>query len=276
MNYINCQKNLPPETVRKTIVFWCENSIQHIASFLSAIKGSGAILNDDFLREIKEIDMIFKSIYEEYSSTKTGLPARPAILFKTNTRFIALLERIKLEAVSGYPILQQSVYHYIFEQNYINAIFGVTVPQNTPIKTVKFAPFYNNNCVFNQMYFWSVIGSMHPSLLLNNNDFATAINGYSREYLIDTANGFNAICFSLSDMNRMNNKKELTKIFENFCQLNNSFLSFLISAQNGSPKVFAATGKPSLSEGFYKGVKHMINEHRLVNDLCDGLKEILT
>lgn len=275
MNYINCQKNLPPEAVRKAIVFWCENSIQHISSFLSAIKGSGAVLNDDFLREIKEIDIIFKSIYDEYSSDKTGLPVRPAILFKTNTRFIALLERIKLEAVSGYPILQQSVYHYIFEQNYINAIFGVSVPQNTPLITVKFAPFYNNNCVFNQIYFWSVIGAMHPSLLLNNNDFAAAINGYSREYLRDTANNFNFICFSLSDMHKMNNKKELTKIFNSFCQLNNSFLSFLISAQKSSPKVFAATSKPTLSEGFYKGVQHMINEHRLVSELCDGMGEML-
>ncbi len=274
MNYINCKNNLPPETVRKTIVFWCENSIQHIASFLSAIKGSGAVLEDDFLREIKEIDLIFKSILSEYSSTKSNLPSRPAILFKTNTRFIALLERIKLEGVSGYPILQQSVYHYIFEQNYINAIFGVSVPQNSPLITVKFSPFYNNNCIFNQMYFWSVIGAMHPSLLLNN-DFAVALNGYSKEFLRDTANGFNAICFSLSQMNKINNKKELTKIFNSFRQLNNSFLSFLISAKSGSPKVFTSTVKPSLTDSFYKGAQHMINEHKLVSELCDGIAEML-
>ncbi|MBO5357750.1 MAG: hypothetical protein J6A78_00315 [Clostridia bacterium] len=274
MNYINCKNNLPPESLRKAIVFWCENSIQHIESFLSAIKSSSAVLEDEFLQEIKEIDLIFKSIYAEYSSEKSNLPSRPAILFKTNTRFIALLERIKLEAVSGYPILQQSVYHYIFEQNYINAIFGISVPQNSPIITVKFAPFYSNNCVFNQIYFWSVIGAMHPSLLLNNNDFATAINGYSKEYLRDTANSFNAICFSLSQMGKTN-KKELTKIFNSFRQLNNSFLSFLISARSGSPKVFASTVKPALSNSFYKGVGHMINEHKLVSELCDGIAETI-
>ena len=49
MNYINCKKTLPPETIRKSIVFWCENSIQHISSFLRSVKGSGAILNDEFL-----------------------------------------------------------------------------------------------------------------------------------------------------------------------------------------------------------------------------------
>lgn len=275
MNYINCKNDLPPELMRKTIVFWCQNSIQHIASFLAAIRGSGAEFNNEFLREIKEIDLIFKSIFEEYSSNKKALPTRPAILFKTNTRFIALLERIKLETVSGYPILQQSVYHYIFEQNYINAIFGVSIPQNTPLITVKFAPFYNNNCVFNQMYFWSVIASMHPSLLLNNEDFATALNGYSREYLRDTVNSFNAVCFSLSSLNKTTNKKELSKIFKNFRQLNNSFLSFLISAQKGSPKLFTATTKPRFSESFYKGVQHMIDEHRLVSELCDAISEIL-
>ena len=196
-------------------------------------------------------------------------------MFKTNTRFILLLERIKLEAVSGYPILQQSVYHYIFEQNYINAIFGVLVPQNKPLITVKFLPFYNNNCIFNQMYFWSVIAAMHPSLLLNNNDFAAALNGYSREYLRDTVNSFNAVCFDLSSLNKPNNKKELSKIFENFRQLNNSFLSFLISAQKGSTKIYAATIKPSFTQAFYKGVQHMINEHTLVNELCDGISEML-
>ena len=275
MNYINCKNDLTPELLRKTIVFWCQNSIQHISSFLSAIRGSGAVLNEEFLREIKEIDLVFKSIYSEYSSDKKPLPSRPLILFKTNARFIALLERIKLETVSGYPIIQQSVYHYIFEQNYINAIFGVTYPQQTPLITVKFAPFYNNNCIFNQMYFWAVIAAMHPSLLLNNSDFAAALNGYSREYLKETVNNFNTVCFRLSSLNKPNNKKELSKIFENFRQLNNSFLSFLISAQKGSPKIFTATLKPSFSESFYKGVQHMIDEHTLVRELCDGLSEML-
>jgi hypothetical protein len=183
MNYINCQNNLSPALMRKTIIFWCENTIQHISSLLSAFRGSGAVLNDDFLREIKEIELIFKSIFDEYSSSKNNLPTRPAILFKTNTRFIKSLERLKFEGASGYPLLAQSIYHYIFEQSYINAIFGVSVPQNQPLITFKFAPFYTNNCVYNQMYFWSVIGSMHPSLLLNNNDFALALNGYSRDFL---------------------------------------------------------------------------------------------
>ncbi len=276
MNYINCQNNLSPALMRKTIIFWCENTIQHISSLLSAFRGSGAVLNDDFLREIKEIELIFKSIFDEYSSDKTNLPTRPAILFKTNTRFIAILERIKLEAVSGYPILQQSVYHYIFEQNYINAIFGISIAQQTPLITVKFAPFYNNNCIFNQMYFWSVIGSMHPSLLLNNNDFAAALNGYSKEFLRDTVNGFNQICFMLSDLQKSTNKNKLLKIFKNFQQLNINFLNFLEAAYSGSARVYTSTVSHRFSDSFYKGVRHMIAEHKLVSELNDGIAEILS
>ena len=275
MNYINCKNELPPEILRKTIIFWSRNSFQHISAFLAAIRGSGAVLNDEFLTELKEIEHIFKSIFDEYYSNKKSLPARPAILFKTNTRFIALLERIKLEAVSGYPILSQSVYHYVFEQNYLNLIFGISIPQNSPLITVKFLPFYNNNCVFNQMYFWSVIGAMHPSLLLNNTDFATALNGYSREYLRDVANSFNAVCFALSSLNKTTNKKELLKILANFKQLNESFLSFLISAQKGSPKIFTSTTPKSFSENFYKASQHMIDEHNLVNEIITGLAEVL-
>lgn len=275
MNYINCQNNISPALMRKTIIFWCENSVQHISSLLSAFRGSGAVLNDKFMREIREIELIFKSIFEEYSSDKTNLPARPAILFKTNTRFIALLERIKCEAVSGYPILQQSVHHYIFEQNYINAIFGVMVPQQAPLITVKFAPFYNNNCIFNQMYFWSVIGSMHPSLLLNNGDFAAALNGYSKEFMRDTVNGFNNICFMLSDIPKSSNKKELLKIFKNFQQLNINFLNFLESAYNGSARVYTSTTSQRFSDNFYKGARHMIAEHRLVCELNESIAQIL-
>ena len=273
MNYINCQNKLPPEVLRKTIIFWCENSFQHINSLLSAFKGSGAVLSSEFNEELKEIEKIFKSIFLEYSSSKTSLPSHPAILFKTNTRFIKLLERLKFEGASGYPLLAQSIYHYIFEQSYINAIFGVSVPQNQPLITFKFAPFYTNNCVYNQMYFWSIIGSMHPSLLLNNNDFALALNGYSRDFLKETVNGFNAVCYRLSTLQK--GKKELAKIFENFCQLNSNFLSFLISAESGSARVFSSTVKPHLSDSFYRAARHMIGEHTLVSELCDGMAEML-
>ena len=275
MNYINCQNSVSPALMRKTIIFWCENTLGHISSLLSAFRGSGAVLNDEFLREIKEIELLFKSVFEEYSSSKTNLPVRPAVLFKTNSRFIALLERIKCESVSGYPILQQSVYHYILEQNYINAIFGVVTPLNTPIITVKLAPFYNNNCIFNQMYFWSAVGSMHPSLLLNNSDFAAALNGYSREFLRDTVNGFNAVCFKLSDLSKATNKKELSKIFKDFQQLNDNILGFLEAAYSGSARVYTSTSPHRFSDGFYKGVRHMIAEHKLVSELNCSIAETL-
>ncbi len=275
MNYINCKNALPPEDIRKTIIFWCENSTEHINSLLSAFKGSGAVLQEEFINELKELEAAFSGIYNEYKSEKRFLPAQPAVLFKTNTRFIKLLERIKLEAASGYPLLQQTVYHYIFEQNYVNAIFGVTSAQNELLITVKFSPFYNNNCIYNQLYFWSVIASMHPSLLLNSEDFKNAINGYSLEYLRDTANAFNEICYCLTALKKRTNKKELSEIFRKFRQLNLDFLAFLDAAVKGSMRVYSSTSSPRLSTAFYKRAQHIINEHKLVSELCDSLAESL-
>ncbi len=275
MNYINCKNQLPPQVLRKTIIFWCENSLQHINSLLSAFRGSSAVLKDEFSQELKEIELIFKSIYDEYSSQKISLPSYPAILFKTNTRFIRLLERIKLEGASGYPLLQQSVYHYIFEQNYINAIFGIATAQADLLITVKFSPFYNNNCICNQIYFWSVIAAMHPSLLLDTQEFNAAINGYAREYLRDTVNNFNKACYNLSNMRRRTNKKELSEIFVTFRQQNLEFLSFLESAVKLSPKIYSSTTSPRLPKSFFAKVEHMIKEHNLVRELCDGIADML-
>ena len=99
MNYINCQNNLSPAVIRKTIIFWCENSIQHISSLLSAFKGSGAVLNEEFLHEIKEIELIFKGIYDEYFSDKTNLPTRPA---KSQSR-VSFWQRLFLRDAPGRP-----------------------------------------------------------------------------------------------------------------------------------------------------------------------------
>ncbi len=275
MNFINCQSKIQPELIRKTIIFWCKNSFEHIASLQSALKASGAVLPNNFSLELKEIEEIFKKLYNEYTSQKSALPSNPPLLFKANARFIRLLERIKLEGASGYPLLQQSVYHYIFEQNYINAVFGVSTQTLKPMLTIKFSPFYNNNCIFNQIYFWSVIAAMHPSLLLDTVEFNKAINGYTREYLHDTVNGFNNICYRLSDMKRSVSKKELPEIFKSFRQQNSEFLNFLKSAVKLSPKIYASVNMPTLPKAFYKKAEHMIAEHNLVCELCDGIADML-
>ena len=54
------------------------------------------------------------------------LPSKPQLLFAENRRLINLLERMKFEGFGGYPYLQQSIFHYIYEQRYINAIFGIS------------------------------------------------------------------------------------------------------------------------------------------------------
>ena len=116
---------------------------------------------------------------------------------------------------------------------------------------------------------------MHPSLLLNNGDFAAALNGYSKEFLRDTVNGFNNICFMLSECGKTSNKNKLLKIFKNFQQLNINFLNFLESAYNGSARVYTSTSPQRFSDSFYKGARHMIAEHKLVCELNEGIAKIL-
>ena len=121
-----------------------------------------ALSEDEITKELTNLNESFKkgerplAYYQEF--------------LRLNTALINLLERIKFEAFSGYPVMQQSVFHYIYESRYTNAIFGVKNTVGNVLITNYFLPFLNNglSCFYNQMYFWCIIGSMHPSLLMGN------------------------------------------------------------------------------------------------------------
>ncbi len=269
MNFINCQNNLSNEVMIKAVAFWSENSYQHIASLLKATQGTTAVLQPYFKEELQVLSEDFKRINKMYTQNNGRLIPKPAVFFKINLRFINLLERIKFEGFSGYPILQQSVFHYIYEQRYINAIFAVNNPVGNVLITEYFLPFQNNifSCVYNQMYFWCIIGSMHPSLLMGNNAFYNAINGYSKEFLTDVCNRFNQIAFNLSQMKKPIKKAALAEIFSQFKQLNLAFLEFLKFVRTNNPRIFTNPQTLRLSESFYSTVTHMINEHTLVDEI---------
>lgn len=278
MNFINCSNSISPEEIRKTVAFWSENSFQHISSLLNSNKGTTAVLDQEFSAELKELYDDFKGINELYTSGVSRLPAKPDILFRTNKKFIDLLERLKFEGFSGYPILQQSVFHYIYEQRYINAVFGMLNPSGNVLITANFLPLGNNEnlCIYNQMYFWSIIGAMHPSLLMDTNAFYNSINGYSREYLTEITNSFNRITLSLSNLKRPIQKAALARIFSEFSALNIRILEFLISAKSGSPKIYSSPNVIRLPESFYGKVEHMIKEHTLVKELNENIKKRLS
>lgn len=278
MNYINCQNTVSPTEIIKTIAFWAENTLQHIQSLINSYKGTTAVLREEFRVELERLLNSFKNIYSLYSNEQnTRLSLKPDIFFKENMNFINLLERLKFEGYNGYPDLQQTIFHYLYEQRYVNAIFAVNGNNSNLLITTRFAGMgnYPYICVYNQIYFWSIIGAMHPALLAAVNAFYDATSTYTKEFLTDTTNRFNEVNFALSTLKRPITKPELLKVFEVFEKLNSKFLSFLMLIKQNSPKIYTNPYDTRLPQSFYGTVQHMINEHTLVSEINKGISEKL-
>ncbi len=273
MNFINCSNQLTPDIMRKSALFWCENTVQHIYSLLKLSTGTTAVLQPFFKEELKKHFDEFKNIYESLKQNGQQINR----FLRSNQNFINLLEKMKFEGFSGYPVSQQSIFHYIYEQRYINAIFSLKNPNANVLITFNFLPFYNQNtaCFYNQMYFWSIIGAMHPSLLMGNNSFYNGINGYAKEFLTNITNEFGKIDFRLSSLKRNFKKGELSEIFVDFRNLNFSFLEFLKMIKQNSPKILTSQSVVRFSTDFYRGVEHMIAEHSLVEEINQNIAKIL-
>ena len=276
MNFINCANSASPELMRKKVIFWSENSAQHITSLLRSVGGTTAVLQDFFKEQLKKYYEKFKFINEGFRQNNLPLSKYQEFV-RLNTGFINLLERIKFEGFSGYPVLQQSVFHYIYEARYINAVFSAKNPNGNVILTLYFSPFLNQNfnCFYNQMYFWSIIGAMHPSLLMGNNAFYNAINGYAKEFLTDVTNNFNNINFKLSSIKKPVRKNMLIPVFEEFTYLNQNFLDFLKDIRQNSPKIFTTPMISRLPSSFYSAVDHQIAEHTLVKEINQNIERYL-
>ncbi len=276
MNFINCAANSTPELLRKTVIFWSENSFQHISTLLKSPNGTTAVLQPFFKEELKSFYEQFRVINQTFK--EKNMPNSSYIQFlRLNQNFINLLERLKYEGFSGYPILQQSVFHYIYEQRYINAVFATRNLSGNVLITTNFLPFLNQNinCFYNQMYFWSIIGSMHPSLLMGNNAFYNAINGYSKEFLTEVCNTFNLINFNLSSLKRPIKRNSLVEIFDEFFHLNRTFLEFLKLIKQNSMKIFTTPAMTRLPADFYAAVDHQIGEHTLVDQINQNIEKFL-
>ncbi len=276
MNFINCGNERTSSLMRKAAIFWSENIAEHINSFLKSVPSTTAVLEDYFKEELREYFKKFINFNENFKKGERTLAYYQEFL-RVNSGFINLLERIKFEAFSGYPVMQQSLFHYIYESRYTNAIFGVKNMVGNVLITNYFLPFLNNgfSCFYNQMYFWSIIGGMHPSLLLNNNAFYNALNGYSKEFLTDACNKFNNINYRLSSIRKPVKRNALTDVFRDFCTLNLEYLEFLKSVKQNSPKIFITPNLSRLPESFYAAVEHQINEHNLVKEINANIEKYL-
>ncbi len=125
------------------------------------------------------------------------------------------------------------------------------------------------------MYFWGIIGSMHPSLIMGDNSFYNAINGYSKEYLTGVTNSFNNLNFRLSALKKPIKKSALSQLFKEFSYLNNNYLEFLKDIRKNSPKIFTTPMISRLSSNFYEAVDHQIAEHTLVSEINQNIARFL-
>ena len=275
MNYINCKDTCLPSDMRKAVEFWARNTVGHI-EFLLRLKGSSAaIMQPCFTKELENLLNSFKKISALYSNEDAfRLPAKPQVLFSENRKLINLLERMKCEGFGGYPYLQQTIFHYIYEQRYINAIFGVQ-NESRGLITIRFSPIgsFPFICIYNQMYFWSVIGAIHPSLMIGNDRFYRSASMHTREYLTEITNRFNLICFKLSELKKPPVKADLKPVFDEFCRLNLEFLRFLKAIKEKGGGIYTAGAPTDMPQAFYKSIDHIIGEHTLVKELCDTMCE---
>ncbi len=275
MNYINCKDTCLPADMRKAVEFWARNTVGHIETLLRLKGTSAAIMQPYFTKELENLLQSFKKISALYSNEDAfRLPAKPQVLFSENRKLINLLERMKYEGFGGYPYLQQTIFHYIYEQRYINAIFGIQ-NESRGLIAVRFSTIGNYPfiCIYNQMYFWSVIGAIHPSLMIGNDRFYRSASIYTREYLTEITNRFNLICFRLSELKKPTAKNELKPVFDEFCRLNLEFLRFLKAIKEKGGGIYTAGVPTDISQSFYKSLDHIIGEHTLVKELCDTMCE---
>lgn len=276
MNYINCKDICLPEDMRKAVEFWSANTVGHIETLLKLKGTSAAVMQPYFTKGLEESLYSFKKISRLYGGDNQKLSTKPQLLFAENRKLINLLERMKFEGFGGYPYLQQTIFHYIYEQRYINAIFGV--PNETVgLITVRFSPMgtFPLVCIYNQMYFWSVIGAMHPSLIMGNEKFYRTASLHTREYLTEITNRFNSVCFNLSSLKKPPERAELKKVFEVFCALNSEFLRFLKLIKAGGSGIYAAGSPTDMPQSFYKSLDHIIGEHALVKELSVAMAQRL-
>ena len=271
MNYINCKKALTPELLEETVKFWSQNSYQHIGVILNSYTNSDAILSYTFQNELVRLKNTFTDVYNKSNNIKNNkeLSLISAAFLFENQNFIKLLERLKFEGFNGYPILSQNIFHYIYEQRYINAILSKTIPKSNILITVNFKPFKDTtlSCIYNHMYFWSIIGAMHPAILMGISPAGDVLPTALQKKLTNIKNKFNAIDFMLTSLKKPVSSKELFDIFINFETVNDEFLHLLTDMINGKEKILPDIFSSVLPQSFYGALSHMIAEHTYVKKL---------
>lgn len=257
--------------------FWAKNSYEHIDVLLNSAGPNGAILYDTFEETLKKLFKEYKEIYDELGNMRGDKSVCYLIkkFISINDYFIVLLERLKFEGFNGFPILFETTYHFIYEQKYIKEIFKPMLNLRDPsvkdvLITTKFRPMgVALQCIYSQIYFWSIIGAEHPSIITNIT--ATELQQLperTREEFRNMTNAFNNIAYRLSSIYPKLNDDNMLQILTDFEKVNRDFLTLLNRFKN-DPTYLPQAVKSKLPDLFYGVLEHIIDEHKYADELCD-------
>lgn len=286
MNVINCTDTFSEKLILDTIKFWSEKSYQHIEVLLNSDSPSGPILFKDFEDNLKRLFTKFKDIYEKTDSVQdtTELIYLLNDFLSINDFFIHLLEKLKFEGFNGFPYQYQIVYHILYEQKYIKELFRPIEYTHhiNPESVLIYASFKQTGlgltaleCIYNQMYFWCIIGAQHPSIIDSLFPAEADLPKATQVMLVKITNEFNSIAHQLSKICPQLNKDSLSKLLKEFKFVNQEFLKLLDNFGEKNSQYFPDKIKKQLPKLFFGLLQHIEEEHEYVLNLCKRFEKYL-
>lgn len=268
----------------ETIRYWAKNSYQHIDVLLNSAKPNQGILFESFNNDLKRLYKSFQNIYDELADVKrdTNVYFMIKRFLIANDHFIILLQRLKFEGFNGFPILYQVTYHILYEQMYVKEIFrplmstGDVQPDNVIINSNFRRMALGTNpiqCIYGQIYFWSIIGAEHPSIIMNisPNEMDQLPRKTIKEF-DNIAKEFNKINYKLSTIYSRLNNMNIGIILKEFDNVNKEFLELLDMFKTNVQQL-PANIKNNLPKLFFSILEHIIKEHEYAELLTDKIME---
>ncbi|GMQ59169.1 hypothetical protein AN1V17_35660 [Vallitalea sediminicola] len=268
----------------ETIRYWAKNSYQHIDVLLNSAKPNQGILFESFNNDLKRLYKSFQNIYDELEDVKrdTNVYFMIKRFLIANDHFILILQRLKFEGFNGFPILYQVTYHILYEQMYVKEIFLPLMstedvqPDNVIINSNFRRMALGTNpiqCIYGQIYFWSIIGAEHPSIIMNisPNEMEQLPKKTIKEFE-KIAIEFNKINYKLSTIYSKLNNMNIGIILKEFDNVNKEFLRLLDMFKTNVQQL-PANIKNNLPKLFFSILEHIIREHEYAELLTKKIME---
>ncbi|GKX29767.1 hypothetical protein SH1V18_22470 [Vallitalea longa] len=267
----------------ETVRYWARNSYQHIDVLINSAKPNNGVVYESFNNDLKRLYKSFHNIYDELADVKrdTNVYFMVKRFLIANDHFMVILQRLKFEGFNGYPELYQVTYHILYEQMYVKEIFRplmITSDVNTDNVVI------NSNfrrmglgtnpiqCIYGQIYFWSIIGAEHPSIIMNISPNETKqlpkkiINEFN-----NITKKFNDVNYKLSNIYPKLNNMNILVVIKEFSKINEEFIRLLYSLKDNIESL--PNIKNNLPKLFFAILEHIINEHGYAKLLTEKILE---